>query len=166
MDSFIDFLVRSLNKLRLLGCENALVRKTNIFNENKLLTTCPFIELLISNYNAKDITFGDFQLFDKIVKVNNYYVFAISSYSYLGCRRDDTEIIEFDYESYNILYEVASDDQAFLKTLLILEELYTFRCQDKLDLFDKKANKKYIDKCAEIAGGDRYRKFYQCVIGM
>jgi hypothetical protein len=120
---------------------------------------------LFNKYDTQYISFGDFNFYKEIQSVNNNYVFAGSSDSELAFGNSDSEVVEYAREEWSIINYCAKDTGCFLKALLPLFDMYSLRLQKLINRKDKEANGRYLEKCVQAAGGNKYRRFYENIIG-
>lgn len=93
-----------------------------------------------------------------------FFVFAETSYSLIGYRAADGEIMECDKEELSLLYSCASNSDRFLDAIFYILELRAKRLQGLVQTNDAKVNEQYVKQCTESAGGNKYLKFFRMLI--
>jgi len=120
---------------------------------------------LFNEYDTQYLRFADFSFYSTIKHSDDLFIFAGSSYSELAFKTADSEVVEYDREEWSVLNYCAKNTEAFLETLLVVFEMYALRFQNLISTKDSQINGKYLERCSQISGGNKYRRFYKEIIG-
>lgn len=135
-----------------------------IFKESKILSThkseidedLEIIFSLVYNYQgSKEV--GNYLILDtKIYESSNFYMFGRNlshGYDYV-IDKGSKEILEVN-EQQNIFYACSKNPKSFIEVMIMCIDVYIEHLRS--ESYDAVLDK---DKCINIAGGDKYRKFF------
>ena len=113
--------------------------------------------------------------FDEINEIGPYVIFGNRDADYLGIYKETdeihrllyTNIMEFEMGELEKIEDVlpaSTGQQEYLKALYHAAELSRELSKGDVTLDDESTVKKYVDRCASTAGGDRYYDFWNIFI--
>ncbi len=152
--------------------ENSLMfylpTKSDRFNENKPIAS------IIENCDTQYFEISAFR-FTEIDDIGPYILFGEKDSNYLGISKDTGEIhhilypyiMEFkmgDPEAIEETIPASAGENEFLKAVYHVAEMLQKMLKDEFTFNDTEITEKYVERCASIAGGSKYREFWNIFI--
>ena len=161
-----DVYFKNYNELMPDVFEKKYILKEKVFNSLNQVEIGDIIQELVMKYDVVRLSFGDFQFIQPIKTIEKKHIFCYSSGSFLAYSSPFDEVVEYDNDSddFPIMDYCAKDCESFLAAILQMKELFSLRIQGLVELDDVGTNTKFIRKCADIAGGQKYARFYKGII--
>lgn len=125
-----------------------------------LFSVCKF-----SNIGEAHQIIPDFYFLPVLETTSNEYVFVFATSSDgfdYAVDKQTGEVVLIDYDGEEIFFSIAKDEVSFLKVLMKLVEFKSFfRRGVKVEA---SISKKYREECIQLAGGEKYSKFYRFTV--
>ena len=152
--------------------ENSLMfylpTKSDRFNENMPIAS------IIENCDTQYFEISAFR-FTEIDDIGPYILFGEKDSNYLGISKDTGEIrhilypyiMEFkmgDLEAIEEALPAAAGESEFLKAVYHVAEMGQKILKNEFTIYDTEITEKYVERCASIAGGNKYREFWNIFI--
>lgn len=127
----------------------------------KNTTTDNEIIKLIYNYVISPHIVYTLTFDDECIEEGDRIYFGTTNYHRLYISKDSGEIRGADFEEENEVIFVAKDDKHFFDSLFLVLKLSSDLLKGKISIEDSNATNSTFAECVEMAGGRKYRFFYQ-----
>lgn len=172
VENFVAELIKqtpSEDMLRNISHDDDFVRKhrsnVQLYKQNEQSFSDELLNL-VANYNADVVEIGMITLASLIKESEDYYHVGSMELEYLVISKVTNEVVVLEHATKgHILYKCARNGALFLEAMLIANTFLN-RCLFEDDLWeDKDVLREVTFTCAETAGGQYYKSFYDELLG-
>lgn len=149
---------------------NGIIKKFTFINRRKrdevLIKGDDPVVLLISEFDVSMVGIGMISFNEKLEVNNGLILFAKLEVDDLAISQLTNEIVLVAESTEEILYYCASNSANFLEALIFIGAFLQKRSVNDFLFEDEQTNISIAEECSELAGGEKYFRFYRMMLGI